>query len=51
MSEFKKYVITWTEEHRKEICATSENGALIDAKIFSGKDYTCTKSENFKVEE
>lgn len=49
MSGFKKYIVTWTEEHRKEVCATSENQALTDAMISAGQYYTCTKCKDFRI--
>lgn len=51
MTGYKRYTITWEEEHSKIVCSTSEINALIDAKISSGNYYTCIKSKNFKSEE
>ena len=51
MSGFKKYIVTWTEEHRKEVCATSEDQALTDAMISAGQYYTCTKCKDFRIQE
>jgi hypothetical protein len=50
MSGFKKYIVTWTEEHRKEVNATSKDNAITDVIIFA-EESTCINSKNFKVEE
>lgn len=49
MNGFKKYIVTWSEDHKKEVCATSKDSALTDAMICAGDAYTCIKSKNFKV--
>lgn len=51
MSGFKKYVVTWTTIHKKEVIATSKSRAELDVMLTSGESKTCIKSGNFKVTE
>ena len=51
MSEYKKYIVTWTQIQEMEVLATSPKAALESAKISHGKcmlkyDYTVIKGDD-----
>lgn len=50
MSGYKKYVVTWTEIHQKEMLDTCKTNAETSAFIVShNSNKTCIRRENFKA--